>query len=243
MAAKTQEIASVWTRPQRPRRDTPNLSREHIVAEAIALLDEEGMTALSMRKLGARLGAGATSLYTHVANKDELIELVADQIFGELTTPDPEHPDGWRAAMLALARDLRATILRHPWLAAILGEVGLLYLGPNMMRLNEAALTVLEESGFDTDTADHALTVLFSFVLGVAVVEAATQVAVRRSGLSEQEWITKLWPAAEAASRDYPRIHKLYTRQSPTDVVSSADQLFVHRVGLILDGLAPKDQG
>ena len=71
-------IASPWNRPQK-RRTQPALSREQIVAEAFALLDAEGIDALSMRKLGARLNAGATSLYTHVANKEELLALVVDR--------------------------------------------------------------------------------------------------------------------------------------------------------------------
>ncbi|MTK29309.1 hypothetical protein GL305_04565, partial [Nocardia seriolae] len=54
MTAKTQEFTSVWTRPERQRRDQPALSREQIVAEALALLDTEGYDALSMRKLGTR---------------------------------------------------------------------------------------------------------------------------------------------------------------------------------------------
>jgi len=77
-------LGSVWTRPQPQRRQKEQLTRERIVAEALRLLDEEGMEALSMRSLGQRLGAGATSLYRHVASKDELIELVADAVYGEI---------------------------------------------------------------------------------------------------------------------------------------------------------------
>lgn len=59
--AEKQPIQSVWTRP-RGKREQPALSRDQIVAQAVQLLDAEGIDALSMRKLGTRLGAGATSL-------------------------------------------------------------------------------------------------------------------------------------------------------------------------------------
>ncbi|WP_435835385.1 TetR/AcrR family transcriptional regulator [Streptomyces avermitilis] len=86
-------IQSVWTRP-RGGRERPVLSREQIVAEALRLLDSEGIDALSMRKLGNRLSAGATSLYRHVANKDELIELAVDEIYGEIGLSDaPAAPN------------------------------------------------------------------------------------------------------------------------------------------------------
>ncbi|MGY2061454.1 TetR/AcrR family transcriptional regulator, partial [Nocardia gipuzkoensis] len=119
MVAKAQEIPSVWTRPQRPRRDTPALSREQIIAEAIELLDSEGFEALSMRRLGTKLNAGATSLYTHVANKDELLELIIDEVLGEIAIPDAPEPD-WRSALLRLGRDIRAGLLRHTWITGVL---------------------------------------------------------------------------------------------------------------------------
>src|SRR5690348_10986222 len=68
-------ITSVWTREKRPSK-SPTLSRAQIVRAAMEILDTEGMDALSMRRLGSRLGAGATSIYWHVAHKDELLELV-----------------------------------------------------------------------------------------------------------------------------------------------------------------------
>jgi AcrR family transcriptional regulator len=190
-----------------------------------------------MRKLGARLNVGATSLYTHVANKEELIELVADAAFGELEDPDPADSRGWRAAITDFAIGLRATVLRHPWLASVFGEIGTLYLGPNMMRGNEAILAVFEEAGFGMEEADHAMNVVFSYVVGSTMAEAASMTVVRRSGLSEKEWFEKMWPAAETVARDYPRLHKRYVAQPAGDIPKSRNESFEHELGLILDGL------
>ena len=77
-------LDSVWLRPTRERTGQPSLSREQIVRAAIELLDAEGAAGLSMRRLGTKLGSGATSLYWHVANKDELLELAVDEVLGEI---------------------------------------------------------------------------------------------------------------------------------------------------------------
>ncbi|WP_060714087.1 TetR family transcriptional regulator [Pseudonocardia sp. HH130629-09] len=96
------------------------LSREQIVCAAIELLDADGVDGLSMRQLGSRLGSGATSVYWHVGNKDNLVALAADAVFGEVDLPDPAEI-GWRDAIVASSHGLRNVILRHRWLIPVLG--------------------------------------------------------------------------------------------------------------------------
>ncbi|MFD4456701.1 TetR/AcrR family transcriptional regulator [Nocardia sp. NPDC058480] len=232
------EITSVWTRPARERRDQPTLSRDQIVAEAIALLDAEGFDALSMRKLGARLGAGATSLYTHVANKDELLELVVDQVIGETPTPAPD-PERWRAVMHEQANGLRATILAHPWITVVLSSAALTYLGPNMMRLTDSMVAIVEAGGFDDEVVDIATNAVFQFIVGSCGNEAAMMMTVARSGLSTQQWVDQVMAASEAASQQYPRLHRRYVEQRPQVVEEAANGVisrFTHAIDLILDG-------
>jgi len=95
----TEEFTSVWNRPRRGRRrEQPALTQEQIVGEAIKLLDADGLDALTMRKLGTALGAVATAVYWHVANKEELIELVVDEVYGEIEVPEVSDPSQWREA-------------------------------------------------------------------------------------------------------------------------------------------------
>ncbi|WP_067701101.1 TetR/AcrR family transcriptional regulator [Nocardia jejuensis] len=245
MAAQDKEIQSVWTRAERRRRGQPALSRDHIVAEAMALLDAEGTEALSMRKLGARLGAGATSLYTYVTNKEELLELTTDAAFGEISPPVPVADGDWRPAVRDVAYEVRSMILRHPWLSSVLGEIGLLYLGPSVMRLNEGFVTLLEEAGFEPVDADTAVTMTFAFVIGLAITEAASLQTIRRSGLTEAEWYRKFWPAAEVATRPYPRMHKRYLDIGPQlaepglDMERFRRDSFDTQMDRLLDGLDP----
>ncbi|MFJ4656327.1 TetR/AcrR family transcriptional regulator C-terminal domain-containing protein [Nocardia sp. NPDC088792] len=237
MSAKTQEFSSVWTRPQRQRRDQPALSRDQIVTEALTLLDTEGIDALSMRKLGSRLNAGATSLYTHVTNKDEILELVVDAAFGEPRVPEDTTRDSWRADMTALAREIRATLLRHPWMLSVMTGAGLAYLGPNLMRVSEAMLGIFEKAGFDDDASDRATNAIFAYIIGSTSTEAAMLNAVTHSGLTEQEWFGEMMAAAEHASKPYPRMHRRYVTQRDLDTEQAREDFFGQELGLILDGL------
>jgi AcrR family transcriptional regulator len=204
----TPPLASVWTRPQPQRRQKEQLTRERIVAEAMRLLDEEGMEALSMRNLGQRLGAGATSLYRHVASKDELIELVADEVYGEVEVPEVSDPAEWRQATVAMAHSLREVGLRHMWMSQVLGQVGMSYLGPNVVSVTERELAVLTMAGFDQDEAARALGTISSFVIGITATEAGWLAALRRNGYDERDWLQVLGPtviesAASAGVTDY----------------------------------------
>lgn len=230
-------ITSVWTRPQRERREQPALSRDQIVAEAVRLLDEEGLEALSMRKLGARLNAGATSLYTHVANKHELLELATNEVFGE--PRQPVNTAGWRPAMLDFGRDLRAMVLRHRWLAAVMGTLGTLHMAPNMMLLTESIFEVLESEGFSMDEADTAMNIIYSFVMGMTTVEAGYLTMLRHHGLTEQEWLQQTLPVAKAASAQYRRTSQRYISLQEQQTPPSRDEIFDHQLEMVLNGLDP----
>ncbi|MFC1400772.1 MULTISPECIES: TetR/AcrR family transcriptional regulator C-terminal domain-containing protein [Streptacidiphilus] len=238
MSADQQGLPSVWTRPQRSRRDQPALSRDQIVSAALELLDAEGIDALSMRKLGTRLNAGATSMYSHVANKDELIELVVDEVYGEIDLTGIDSSTDWRTAVTRLAHGLRNGFLRHPWIASALGQVGMAALGPNLLRLSEALLGVFEEAGYSLQAAEQGMNTVSAYVIGVASTEAATLALLARSGQSQQEWVERFWPVAEQAVQGYPRLRRLYAAQREGfDVDSTRGDSFDEGLACILDGL------
>jgi AcrR family transcriptional regulator len=238
MAAKTNPIPSVWARPQREP-DQPALSRAAIVREAIVLLDAEGIEALSMRKLGTRLNAGATSLYRHVATKDELMELVVDEVFAEIAVPAAGSPD-WRAAATEAARSFRATALRHPWLASVLGQAGLAYLGPNLMSVTERLAALFTAAGFPEPSG--ALDTVLSYVIGMSTTEAAWLTAVARSGETEAAFIARLMPAAERAAASHEHLAGSYaaTAAAALDPVEVRETKFAYGLEVILDGLAAR---
>ncbi|MEV0317382.1 TetR/AcrR family transcriptional regulator [Streptomyces sp. NPDC050658] len=229
-AADNEDIASVWTRPRRQREQ---LSREQIVAEAVRLLDADGLESLSMRKLGTRLDAGATSLYRHVANKDELIELVVDEIYGELETPEADAVD-WRTPAALGAYSLRAMILRHPWVASVLGQVGLIHLGPNVAKMSQRMTAVYRAAGFPPEETDHAMNTVMSYVIGMATSEAAYLSLISRSGKSEGEFMESLragkaGKAGESAEGEGSR--------AGGDPAKTREETFDYGLRRVLDGL------
>jgi AcrR family transcriptional regulator len=235
MAAKAKPIPSVWARRE-SEPDQPVLSRASIVREAIAMLDAEGIEALSMRKLGARLNAGATSLYRHVATKDELMELAVDEVFGEITIPDAVASD-WRAAATEAAQQFRATALRHPWLPSILGQAGLAYLGPNLLSFAEWLAALFTGAGYPEPSGG--IDALLSYVIGMSTTEAAWLTMIARSGETEASFIARLTPAAQQAAGDYPHLAQ---SQSDTtlDPVEVRDGKFAYALEIVLDGLATR---
>ncbi|MEV5891914.1 TetR/AcrR family transcriptional regulator [Nonomuraea fuscirosea] len=206
------------------------------MSEAIQLLDTEGTDALSMRSLGNRLGAGATSLYRHVANKDELIELVVDEIYGEVRVPAAD-PARWRAAVTESAHSLRSMVLRHPWAASVLGQVGLAYLGPNLMRQSERMLALFKAAGFAVDEAEQAMKLLIAYVIGMTTSEAAYLSVLARSGQNEQDWLESLRPTTEQALQDYPLLRDGRAGEQSRDPEQIRAESFVYGVERILDGL------
>ncbi len=237
MSAEKKPFPSVWARPRRPRREQPALSRDQIVSVALELLDAEGTDALSMRKLGARLNAGATSLYSHVANKDELVELVVDEVYGEIEMPAGGDPADWRADVTRCAHALRSAFLRHPWIASVVGEAGVAHLGPNMLRLSEGLLALFEGAGFSLEEADRAVNTVVSYVIGMTTAEAAWLTTLARSGRSEREWVEHLWPAAEEAVQPYPRLRTLYAARRDHGAAGTRDDSFDDGLACVLDGL------
>jgi AcrR family transcriptional regulator len=145
-----------------------------------------------MRRLGTRLGAAATSIYWHVASKDELVELVVDAVYGEVEVPAAADGAAWREAVAGLAHSIRSMIPRHPRIASLLPQVGLAYLGPNQMRM----AVLFEAAGFTGREVRQAWYTVIAYVLGVATSEAAWLTTLARAGGSEQAWVARLYPAA-----------------------------------------------
>ncbi|MEU1510876.1 TetR/AcrR family transcriptional regulator [Streptomyces sp. NPDC005811] len=173
---------TVWDRPEPPTRPVP-LDRERIVAAAVALADEGGLEAVSVRKVAARLNAGPMRLYGYIATKEELFDLMVDEVQGEIL-PE-ERPGDWREAQRVLAHRTRQAALRHVWLADLLG--GRPALGPNGLAVTEAKLAALDGLA-DIDTVLRAAETVGDYVIGAIRRETANLRAERATGLSKHDW-------------------------------------------------------
>jgi TetR/AcrR family transcriptional regulator, tetracycline repressor protein len=137
-------IEPPWWKGKRAPASRTQLSRDAIVEAAMRILQADGYDALTIRRLSKELGTGAASLYWHIAGKDELAELVWDQIMGavELPEPDPEH---WQDQLKDMARSGYAVMLRHR--DAVRLSLGKIPVGPNMLAMMEWMLELLRSAG------------------------------------------------------------------------------------------------
>ncbi|MFE9477371.1 TetR/AcrR family transcriptional regulator [Streptomyces spororaveus] len=224
-------------RQHRPTAPSPALSRAQIVAAAVRLLDAEGIEALSMRRLGTGMGAAATSLYRHVTGKDELIQLVVDEVCGELEVPGGATAAEWRDAVSRGGHSLRAMALRHPWVASVLGRVGPAHLGPNLMGMSERMLGLFRTAGFPAGEADLAMQAVVSYVVGATTAEAAHLSRLARSGQSEQEWLEGLRPGARRALAGHPSPAGEHAAKDGRHPRERREANFDYGLQRILDGL------
>lgn len=214
------------TQPEPSSTPRTPLNRERVVRAGVALADDAGLDALSMRKLGQRLGVEAMSLYNHVANKDDLLDGMIDVVFAEIDLPPTDA--GWRTAMRQRAASVREALARHPW------ATGLMQLrtkpGPATLRHHEAVLECLRQAGFSIDNATHAYWILDSYIYGFALQEASLPF-----GTPEQlaDMAADVLPRIPA--EQYPRIN-----EAAVASLASGDDYtdeFEFGLDLVLDGL------
>ena len=170
----------VWFDEPAPPRATPQLSRDRIVAAAIELADRQASGEITMRALAAELGVRSPmALYRYVGSKDGLSDLMADQVYGQITVP---RGDGWRAALRGLGRSAWAAVQRHPWFARL--AFSRPPLGPHALSVYDSALAELEPLGLDAATRMGFVSAVFGQVLGSGLALLEEQGMRARTGLA-----------------------------------------------------------
>jgi AcrR family transcriptional regulator len=155
----------------------PQLTRERVVEEALAVIAHDGAQALTMRGLAARLGVVPGALYHHVRNKQQLHDLLLDGVLAEVDL-DLDPALGWTEQLKVLAHRLRAVLEDHPGVAGILKTRD--PLGPHSLALAEAFLSPLQAAGFGDREAGLAFFLLLDYTIGFAVSSPATSVNEQR---------------------------------------------------------------
>jgi AcrR family transcriptional regulator len=142
------------------------LTRERVVAEALAVISTDGAQALSMRAIAARLGVVPGALYRHVRSKEELYDLVLDAVLAEVDYPaDPGSP--WAERVAALAHRLRTVLESNPGIAALLRARD--PVSPAALMLAEAFLAPLRAAGLPGREAALAFRLVYDYILGFAL--------------------------------------------------------------------------
>ncbi|MFD4027892.1 TetR/AcrR family transcriptional regulator [Streptomyces sp. NPDC058576] len=163
----------------------PGLDVDTIVAAGVAVADEQGMAALSMRAVGTRLGRTAMALYTYVPSKSELVDLMHDRVLAELPT-EYDTSTGWRPAITTWADDAWAFYLRHPWVLQV--SQARPVLGPNEYARLETVVRILGGIGLKPLHARRVIGALFQFVRSMALIAAEHRQAAPETGVPDEEW-------------------------------------------------------
>jgi AcrR family transcriptional regulator len=163
---------SLWfNAPMNDQDRRPQLTRERVVAEALAVIAHDGAQALTMRHLAARLGVVPGALYHHLRNKQQLQDLLLDGVLAEVDVHlDPSL--AWTEQLKVLAHRLRQVLERHPGVAGILKTRD--PLGPHSLSLAEALLGPLQAAGFGDRQAGLAFFLLVDYTIGFAVSSSRT---------------------------------------------------------------------
>lgn len=126
------------------------LSRGLIVETALRVLRAEGLDGVSMRRVAQELNTGAASLYAHVANKEELLELMLDRIAAEIRLPEPD-PARWQEQIKEIARECRRVWTAHADIS--LYSLGNIPTGPNLLAIAERQLELMRLGGVPDQVA------------------------------------------------------------------------------------------
>lgn len=221
MAEKSSKRARRTQTP--PSGAEQGLSLERIVATAVAMLDTEGLDGLKMRQLADRLGAGAMSLYWHVSNKEEVLDLALDSVLAYRGPPPNTDRQDWREDIVHMVEDWRASMLRHPWSASLLPRRAL---GPNLLVRLEYLGQSLSRAGVADADLNAAIWSLWNYALGATVTRASFDRSADDRAAAQQS-------LADPGER-YPTIER-----SRLLLDDDWDGTFRKGLDFLLDGLTP----
>jgi AcrR family transcriptional regulator len=219
-------------RSRQARAPSGGLTRDGIVAAAIAVADAEGPDAVTMRRIARDLNVSAMALYWHVADKDDLLALMVDAVEGEIAIPTPSGD--WRADLTRTARRYRKTLLRHGWMTSYIGLRR--SLGPNELPHIEHSLAALDDLGLSVREAFNVLMAVETYYLGFALREQQELTAERASDntTAAQRRAALLEVAAQLRSTNrYPHLVGLFAEGT----LLTRDERFEFGLARLLDGV------
>jgi AcrR family transcriptional regulator len=143
------------------------LNLERTLQVALVIADDEGLEAVTMRRLARELGVEAASLYHHVSGKDQILDGLVEAVAAEIEPPMPSTD--WRTAISDRAYNTRTVLRRHPWSVSLMASRK--SPGSATLGLLETGIRCLREGGFSVTQAAHVISVVDSYVHGFVLQE------------------------------------------------------------------------
>jgi AcrR family transcriptional regulator len=225
----------LWEDRSRPTRGPkPGLTPDDVVQAAIQIADEEGLAALTMHAVAAKLGFTTMALYRYFPNKEALYDAIVDAGMGR--PPDPTAPQGdWRAVVTQWAHAKRTMLCARPWL----GELPFVAAphGPNWLSWLEAVIDALSSTGLSAADMGQMLSVIDGYTRGASDT-AISLARARARGTSEEEWAAAVGADLGRAIGDprFPKFAALLT--APSDGrPRTLDESFDFGLQRVLDGI------
>jgi AcrR family transcriptional regulator len=209
--------------------DSPRtpLTSARVLAGAVALADEIGIEAFTIRKLANALDVKPMTIYHHVANKNAILDGMVDLVFDEIDRP-PTDAD-WKSAMRQRAVSARAVLARHPWAAPLMESRT--SPGPGTMGHHDAVIGCFRRGGFSVAMTAHAYALVDAFIYGFALQEANLPATEGEEMADLAETVMEPFPAA-----DYPHLTEFTTEHVLRPGYDFGKE-FAFGLDLILDGL------
>ena len=218
----------VWARSTEQRRAA--LTREAIVAAAIRLADADGLAAVSIRKVAAELGARTMSLYSHIDSKEDLLDLMTDEVNAELLV-EGELPADWREAISMIARRTRENLLRHPWIVELVSRRP--RIGPNGLRHAEQSLVAIKPLGLDPRSAARIINAVDDYLTGHTIRELMSRNTRDAAAEEERQLVLRPYFQQMLESGEFPNLAPLLREGT-----ASIENDFEQGLGWLLDGIA-----
>lgn len=227
-------------RPRLPSREGPQvrraprqrvLSRDSIAAAALAIVDREGLDALTMRTVAQYMGTGAASLYAHVASKEELLELVVERVIGEFEFPGEPQPERWQELLKEWAHTVRAVFQRHRDLAR--ASFARIPLGENALRSSEWMIAVMRAGGLSDQVIAYACDLLPLYVMAVCYEDSLYGSETSPEDMAD--YVAKMREYFESLPRD--RFPNMASLAGPL-TAGAGDERFEFGLDVLVRGLA-----
>jgi AcrR family transcriptional regulator len=231
----------MWGRVEAPKRGPKSkVAVADLVQAAVRLADEEGIDAVSTRRVAEAVGISPMSFYTHIPDKAVLLDLMLDAVARPADGAEEAQafrPEDWRANVAFVAREYRAFYLRHPWVLQVATHRPVL--GPNTMRAYDYFLAAFDGLNLSEVEMDLSVTMVANYVHGAVRNVARARMVKELTGMSDDEWWHAIAPFLETvdfspypvASRIGPVVGELYGLGDP-------DRAFEFGLECLLDGLA-----
>ena len=206
------------------------LTRERVVTAALRIVDEDGLDAVSMRRVGRELGVEAMSLYHHVHDKEDLLMAIRERVLSEFV--DPGTDGDWEMRVRRGARSWREVLRAHPNAIGLISAPKQFAITPTALRPTETALRLLREVGLSEEDAVKAFCALGGFIVGFVMFEIGV---TRAPSFGDQP------PTAQALMATFPtEDFPCFMTSLPYLMSGDIDKRFEYGLDLLIAGIRSK---